>query len=84
MALRGLSISSFVHYQWRWAKILLDFSTISKEDTVVCIFSLYQEGLNELLACTKIKILYVSPKAINKRPGHGIAPRNTLVVFELV
>ena len=84
MALRGLYLSLFVHYHWHTGKTFLDFRGISKKDTVVCIFAPYQIGLNELLACKRIKILYVSPKAVNKRPGHGKAPRNTLVVFELV
>lgn len=55
------------------------------ENTYYVIFGPGQEGHFERLKRSKrYKIIYKAPKAVNKNPGHGYEPRNTLVIFEVV
>lgn len=57
---------------------------LKKNDTYTAIFSEGQDKhLNILLKEKSVNIIYKSEKAVNKTPGHGTFPRNTLVVFEL-
>lgn len=53
------------------------------ENTYISIFGPSQEQLLKYLLTNKnIKVIWQSPKAINKRPGHGTLGRNTVVVYE--
>ena len=62
----------------------VNLNKLNKEDTYMLIFSPGQEeNMLTLLECEALNILYISKKAVNKRSGHGTAPRNTLVIFEL-
>jgi hypothetical protein len=57
---------------------------LTKGDTYILIFSQSQkECLHFLKQQESINILYESKPAVNKVPGHGMEPRNTVVVFTL-
>lgn len=55
------------------------------EHTYVFIFGPNnQEQYNFLKTLPGIKIVYESPKAVNRTQGHGTEPRNTLVIVETI
>jgi len=57
---------------------------LKKEHTYIVIAGLHNNlQLNILKKNNKINVLFKGPVAVNKRPGHGRDPRNTIMVFEL-
>ena len=53
-------------------------------NTYMLVFGFSQYGdLKAFEEQWKGPILFKSKRAVNKQPGHGTYPRNTLVVFEL-
>lgn len=85
------NVGEFIHGRYKdpgnWrSKIVyqLQDDKLKKEHTYVLVFGLSnEEQLKVLKESDKVKILYESPKAVNKVTGHGDRPRNTLVIFEL-
>jgi hypothetical protein len=56
----------------------------NKNDTYAIIFNIDQkDDLDFFLTLPQYKVIFKSPQACNTTPGHGTAPRNTLVIFEL-
>lgn len=52
-----------------------------KNDTFILIFNHSQKELLKALEKSDLyKIIYKSKPAVNKVPGHGMEPRNTVVV----
>ena len=73
-------------YIWSTGKLTFvsEVSTLSKWDTYILVAGPHQRNIPiHMQGDKEIKILYTSPKAINKTSGHGDYPRNTVVVFEL-
>lgn len=55
------------------------------EHTYVFIFGPSNKKQYDFLkTLPDIKIVYESPKAVNRTPGHGNDPRNTLVIVETI
>lgn len=75
-------------YRWdsvqkRYIRDSLSFkTTLDKQHTYVVICSEHQDDILKYIE-ENSKIIYKSPKAVNKTRGHGTKPRNTLIVFEL-
>jgi hypothetical protein len=60
------------------------YPTTYMDHTYLMIYSfIQQDALNRLLKDTNIKVVVKPPLAVNKVPGHGQAPRNQLIVFEI-
>ena len=63
----------------------LDPRLLNVNDTYISIFGPGNAAfLNVFENDSRIKIIYKARKAVNRRPGHGFQPRNTLVVWEYV
>jgi hypothetical protein len=61
----------------------LDTRKLKPENTYISVFGPYQAGsMNVFLKDSRVKIIYQAKKAVNRRPGHGTDPRNTLFVWE--
>lgn len=85
---------------WRYKGVLdEDFKHTHSADTILLVVSDWQVEARDykdkeestdyarvqcLLNSEDIKILHVAEKAVNKTPGHGKEPRNTLYVVEYV
>ncbi len=85
----SLSVYDVVPRQYNWRTEVRSYSLnrhcLNTNDTYICIFGGEQDGELEYFENQKdIKIIYRSPKAVNRRPLHGTEPRNTFVVFEYV
>lgn len=84
----SISSSRYINSTWDYKKnrqvCSVSKNRLDKDNTYVSIIS---EGQNTYYKTLKedkeIKILYTSPKAVNKSPGHGTEPRNFVVIFEL-
>jgi hypothetical protein len=88
MALIATALNPILKYDRNsnkgWGAYILDSKKIKSEHTYTIVLNPYQkEYLKQLEDNKDIKILFKSPLAVNKTPGHGAAPRNTVVVFEL-
>ncbi len=84
----ALSVYDVIPRQYNWLNNSWSFQfnrhNLNTNDTYICIFGNGQdEELKFFEKQTDIKIIYRSPKAVNRRPLHGTEPRNTLVIFEL-
>lgn len=74
----------------------IDESKLNSKDTYVSIFNLTRSNYGEILEGTnnnlynalkshpRIKIIWESEMAVNRRQWHGTFPRNKLVVWEVV
>jgi hypothetical protein len=65
--------------------ITFDFSQLPSKHTyivILCCAQMFAKEHDVQLTTNKaINLLYKSPAAVNKNPGHGTKPRNTVYVF---
>jgi hypothetical protein len=85
MALVTCRVSDAVTMVWKASGVPYVLNkNLRKEHTYIVVFSPIQDMQKEALTTHKeVKILFQSTKAVNKVIGHGVEPRNTVVVFEL-
>lgn len=75
-----------IEYARAGNKIKVVESLLNNQDTYFIIFNKEQymgkEMYETLFNTPGVSVLYQSPPAVNKIPGHGKDPRNFLVIFE--
>lgn len=85
MALVTCRVSDAVTTDWNTAgRPYILNKSLKKEHTYIVVLSPTQDRQMKVLTThKKVNVLFQSNKAVNKTVGHGITPRNTVVVFEL-
>lgn len=80
----GVNEFSSSNYIWGTGHVThLVLDKLSPDNTYIAIFGPHQlTVLDLMLKDSRIKIIYQAQRAVNRRPGHGTYPRNTLVVWE--
>lgn len=84
------SLNTFVNVKFgAWDKKLRKYAeneyTLKKLDPQHTYVAIASDSQDKLLATIEknANVLFKSNKAVNKVPGHGHAPRNTLIIFEI-
>ena len=66
-------------------KVICSLSKLPKKNTYISIVCSTQGGAKDIdtyfTTTNDCQLLYKSPMAVNKNPGHGTKPRNTVYVF---
>jgi len=85
--IRAVGVSQVFNTDWRsWGEPpTITYNKTLLPGTYMVIFAPAQEVqkrmFDKLVKTKELTLIYEAPKAVNRRPGHGTDPRNTLVIF---